>query len=212
MGTKPNLNANLSFPIFFAPIFHFPVPRARFRSPFPVLVTSVKFYLVFLVVIGGYCLQNAKLLQSEELEKGNCQSLVNGTSGPYYDIKCPVPYYDYDYYLNYDYYKRDSETRSCLWNWCSLIALCFNETSDWRKLCYKKFYWFRWSNFDISTATKDFNVSNVRNIYIKNWGWKRSLPRFKIKVTGYRCASKTAQRGTYAEIKHCMCYEVIRVS
>ena len=222
MGTKPNLNANLSFPIFFAPIFHFPVPRARSRSPFPVLVTSVKFYLVFLVVIGGYCLQNAKLLQSEELEKGNCQSLVNGTSGPYYAIKCPVPYYDYDYYLNYDYYyhyhyyyryyKRDSETRSCLWNWCSLIALCFNETSDWKTLCYNKFYCFGWSNFDISTATKDVNVLNVRNIYIKNCGWKTSLLRFKIKATEYRCESKTAQTGTYAEIKHYMCYEVIRVS
>ena len=160
---------------------------------------------------------NAKLLQSEELKKGNCQSLVNGTSGPYYAIKCPVPYYDYDYYYylyyyNYWYYKRDSETRSCLRNWCSLIALCFNETSGWKTLCYNKFYWFRRSNFDISSATKDFNISNVRNIYIKNCGWKRSLHRFKIKATGYRCASKTAQTGTYAEIKHCMCYEVIRVS
>ena len=198
-------------------MFHFPAPCTRSRSPFPVLVTSVKFYLVFLVDIGRHCLQNAKLLQSEELKKGNCQSLVNGTSGPYYAIKCPVPYYDYDYdyyyylyYYNYRYYKR--VYKSCLWNWCSLIALCFNETSDWKTLCYNKFYWFRRSNFDISTATKDFNVSNVRNIYIKNCGWKTSLPRFKIKATGYRCASKTAQRGTYAEIKHCMCYEVIRVS
>ena len=206
MGTKPNLNANLSFPIFFAPIFHFPVPRARSCSPFPVLVTSVKFYLVFLVVIGGYCLQNAKLLQSEELEKGNCQSLVNGTSGPYYDIKCSVPYHDYYNYYYYRYYKTHSETRSCLWNWCSLIALCFNETSDWRKLCYKKFYWFRWSNFHISTAAKDVNVSKVTNIYINNcgikYGWKTFRLGFKIKATGYRCASKTAQ-STYAEIKHC---------
>ena len=135
-------------------------------------------------------------MQSEELEEGNCQSLVNGTSGPYYAMECHVPYYYY-------YYKRDSKIRKCLSKWCSLIALCFNETSDWRKLCYKKFNWFRWSNFDISTATKDVNVSNVTNIYIKNCGWKRSLPRFKIKATGYRCASKTAQRGTYAEIKHC---------
>ena len=164
-------------------------------------------------------MQNAKLLQSEELEKGNCQSLVNGTSGPYYAIKCPVLYHDYDYYYygnlyyrNYWYYRRDSETRSCLWNWCSLIALCFNETLDWKTLCYNKFYWFGRSNFDISTATKDFNVSNVRNIHIENCGWKRSLRKFKIKATGYRCASKTVQRGTYAEIKHYMCYEVIRVS
>ena len=180
-------------------------------------MTSVKFYLVFLVDIGGHCFQNAKLLQSEELEKRNCQSLVNGKCGPYYAIECPVPYHYYDcyyylYYYNYWHYKRDSETRSCLWNWCSLIALCFNETSDWKALCYYKFYLFKWSNFDISTATKDVNVSNVRNIYIKNCGWKRSLPRFKIKATGYRCASKTAQRGTYAEIKHFMCYDVIRVS
>ena len=160
-------------------------------------------------------MQNTKLLQSEELKKGNCQSLVNGTSGPYYAIKCPVPYYDYYYYLyyyNYWYYKKDSETRSCLWNWCSLIALCFNETPDWKTLCYNKFYWFGWSNFEISTATKDVNVSKVRNIYIKNCGWKTSLLRFKIKATAYRCASKTAQRGKYAQIKHCMCYDVITVS
>ena len=125
-------------------------------------------------------------MQSEELEEGNCQSLVNGTSGPYYTMECHV--------------KRDLKIGKCLSKWCSLISLCFNETSDWRK---EKFYWFRWSNSDISTATKDVNVSNVTNIYIKNCGWKRSLPRFKIKATGYRCASKTAQRGTYAEIKHC---------
>ena len=183
----------LKFHFQFSFCSHFSFSRSSysFRLPFSVLVTSVKFYLVFLVDIGGYC-----SLQSEELEEGNCQSLVNGTSGPYYAMECHVPYYYY-------YYKRDSKIRKCLSKWCSLIALCFNETSDWRKLCYKKFNWFRWSNFDISTATKDVNVSNVTNIYIKNCGWKRSLPRFKIKATGYRCASKTAQRGTYAEIKHC---------
>ena len=183
----------LTFHFQFSFCSHFSFSRSSysFRLPFSVLVTSVKFYLVFLVDIGGYC-----SLQSEELEEGNCQSLVNGTSGPYYAMECHVPYYYY-------YYKRDSKIRKCLSKWCSLIALCFNETSDWRKLCYKKFNWFRWSNFDISTATKDVNVSNVTNIYIKNCGWKRSLPRFKIKATGYRCASKTAQRGTYPEIKHC---------
>ena len=184
MGTKPNLNANLSFPILFSlPFFIFPIPRARSRSPFPVLVTSVKFYLVFLVDIGRHCLQNAKLLQSEELEKGNCQSLVNGTSGPYYAMECHSPYYGH----------------GCLWKWCSLIALCFNETSEWRKLCYKKFKWFYWwSNFDISTVTKDVTVSNVRNIYIEMCSRKT----FRLKATGYRCASKTAQGGTYAEIKY----------
>ena len=169
--------------------------RTRSCSPFPVLVTSVKFYLVFLVEIGWYC-----SLQSEELEEGNCQSLVNGTSGPYYAMECHVPFYYY-------YYKRDSKILKCLSKWCSLIALCFNETSDWRKLCYKKFYWFRWSNFHISTAAKDVNVSKVTNIYINNcgikYGWKTFRLGFKIKATGYRCASKTAQRGTYAEIKHC---------
>ncbi|CAH3187573.1 unnamed protein product, partial [Porites evermanni] len=34
-------------------------------------------------VEGGYC-----SLQSEELEEGNCRSLVNGTSGPYYAMEC----------------------------------------------------------------------------------------------------------------------------
>ena len=132
-------------------------------------------------------------MQSEGLEEGNCQSLVNGTSGPYYTMECHV--------------KRDSKIRKCLSKWCSLISLCFNETSDWRKLCYKKFDWFRWSNSDISSATKDVNVSNVTNIYIKNCGIKYGCKTFrlgfKIKATGYRCPSKTAQRGTYAEIKHC---------
>ncbi|CAH3187581.1 unnamed protein product [Porites evermanni] len=102
--------------------------------------------------------------------------------------------------------KRLKNTQMPFEIWCSLIAFCFNETSDWRKLCYKKFYWFRWSNFDISTAAKDVNVSNVTNIYIKNcgikYGWKTFRLGFKIKATGYRCASKTAQ-STYAEIKHC---------
>ena len=142
-------------------------------------------------------MQNAKLLQSEELEKGNCQSLVNGTSGPYYAMECHSPYY----------------VHSCLSKWCSLIALCFNET--WNALCYKKFkrfyekskWFYGWSNFDISTVTKDVTVSNVRNIYIKICSRKT----FRLKATEYRCASKTAQKGTYAEIKHCMCYEVIRV-
>ena len=73
------------------------------------------------------------MLQSEELEEGNCQSLADGTSGPYYAMECHVPYY---YYC----YKRDSKIRKCLSKWCSLIAFCFNETSDWRKLCYKKFF------------------------------------------------------------------------
>ena len=194
MGTKPNLNAkSFNSNSIFAPIFHFPAPCARSRSLFPVLVTSVKFYLVFLVNIGGYC-----SLQSEELEIGNCQSLVNGTSSPYYAMEC--------------YDKGLSEKRKCLSTWCSLIASCFNETSNWKRLCYWKFYWLWPANFDISTATKDINVSNVRNIHIKNCGLKKSRRRFKIQATGYRCPSKTAQRGTYAEIKHCMCYEVIRVS
>ena len=135
-------------------------------------------------------MQNAKLLQSEELEKGNCQSLVSGTSGPYYVMECHFPYYGH----------------SCLSKWCSLIASCFNETSDWETLChekfkrfYEKFKWFYgWSNFDISTVTKDVTVLNVRNIYIKICSWKT----FRLKVTGCRCASKTAQRGTYAETKH----------
>ena len=132
-------------------------------------------------------------MQSEELEEGNCQSLVNGTSGPYYAMECHVPYYYY-------YYKRDSKIRKCLSKWCSLIALCFNETSDWRKLCYKKFKWFYWrSNFDMSTVTKDVTVSNLRNIYIEMCSRKT----FRLKATGYRCASKTAQGGTYAEIKYC---------
>ena len=131
-------------------------------------------------------------MQSEELEEGNCQSLVNGTSGPYYAMECHVPYYYY-------YYKRDSKIRKCLSKWCSLIALCFNETSDWNALCHEKFKWFYWwSNFDISTVTKDVTVSNVRNIYIKRCSWKT----FRLKATGYRCASKTAQGGTYAEIKY----------
>ena len=130
-------------------------------------------------------------MQSEELGIGNCQSLVNGTSGVYYAMECHFPYY------------------SCLSKWCSLIALCFNETSDWNALCHEKFKWFYWwPHFDISTVTKDVTVSNVRNIYIKRCSWKT----FRLKATGYRCASKTAQRGTYAEIKHCMYYEVIKVS
>ena len=141
-------------------------------------------------------------MQSEELEIGNCQSLASGTSGPYYAMEC--------------YYKRLSEKHKCLSKWCSLIASCFNETSDWKRLCFWKFFRFWTANFDISTSTEDVNVSNVTNIYIKNcgikYGWKTFRLGFKIKATGYRCASKTAQRGTYAEIKHCMCYEVIRVS
>ena len=132
-------------------------------------------------------------MQSEELEEGNCQSLVNGTSGPYYAMECHVPYN-----------KRGSEIRKCLSKWCSLIALCFNETSDWNTLCCKKFKWFYekfkrfygWSHFDISTVTKDVTVSNVRNIYIKMCCWRS----FRLKATGYLCASKTAQRGMYAEI------------
>ena len=46
IGTKPNLDPrnirNFIFHSLFVPIFDFPVPRARSRSPFPVLVTSGK--------------------------------------------------------------------------------------------------------------------------------------------------------------------------
>ena len=139
-----------------------------------------------MVNTGQQC-SSSKPLYLQGLNDGNCLQFVNETHERYRTFQCRMYWWKYKYY--------HGEPPECLSNWCQFLAKCFNPTSDWETLCYEKFYRFRKSRFEISTATAEgVNVSYVKNIHVKHcekiygdWGTQNVTVKFAIKTSGYRC-------------------------
>ena len=137
---------------------------------------------------GEHC-SSYEPLEHKELEKGNCEQLVNGTHEKYRAAECII-------YRSY----QGRHLKGCLSSWCNRFASCFNQTTEWATLCTWRFYWFRSSQFDISVPDEGVNASYVRNIHIKYCGktypdWTTVRFKFSIKTTGYQCQSETAING-----------------
>lgn len=122
-------------------------------------------------------------LNLAELEKKNCQQIVNGTAKRWLTMECRY------------------QCRSTL---CKYFALCLDQTSEWEKLCSKKFDWFRLyskSPFDIATAAVGIDVSYLRNIHVKFCRTRRKGRRrieiWAIKITEHECESRKTTKGLY---------------
>ena len=124
----------------------------------------------------------------------SCHQLVNGR---YRTFECVIS--------SLKWYLFDLIPPRYLFLWCSCLASAFNQSFNWVTLCSNRFYRFRSSQFDISTATdKGLTASHVRNIHVKYYkklcGGRNThtvTVKFAIKTSGYRCQSKYNQAGKY---------------
>ena len=133
----------------------------------------------------------------EPIDFNSCHQLVNGTHERYRTFECKIPSRKWCLF--------DLKPPQCLSLWCHRLASAFNQSFNWVTLCSNRFYRFRLSQFDISTATgKGLNASPVRNIHVKYYKNKSGcrdthtvIVKFAIKTSGYRCQSKYNQAGKY---------------
>ncbi|XP_078381924.1 adhesion G protein-coupled receptor L4-like isoform X6 [Oculina patagonica] len=138
-------------------------------------------------VAGEHC-SSYEALKLEELAKRNCQQIKNGTAQQWLTVKCRI--HKYNQY--YDY-------RSCRTSWCQYFATCIGQSPEWRNLCSQNFFWFRNSQFEITTSAGEINGSHFRNIRVKSCRIYRDgiywVRVFAIKITAFECKSRSTKRG-----------------
>ena len=145
--------------------------------------------VLFIIYYTGEQCSSYEALKVAELEKGNCKQIVNGTDGNWLTVKCWISYYSS--YTNFLH---------CRSKLCRYFTSCFGQSPEWETFCSRKFYWFRKSKFDITTAAKGINGPYFKNIYVKFCGTRRHIKNFfykifAIKITRLECKTRNTKRG-----------------